>query len=71
MCRLIRVPFVSAAKFMFSFYVPVTHILHKRYILKTSSSADCYLYAVPSGVCHVSAYGIGTCITATFKPRMK
>lgn len=32
MCRLIRVPFISAAKFMLLFYVPVTHILHKRYI---------------------------------------
>lgn len=50
MCRLIRVPFVSAAKFMFLFYVPVTHILHNCYIRKTLYATDCQTFVVPTGV---------------------
>ena len=42
MCRLIRVPFVSTAKFMFLFYVPVTHILHKCYICIYVTSEKLY-----------------------------
>lgn len=42
MCRLIRVPLISAAKFMLLFYVPVTHILHKCYICIYVTSEKLY-----------------------------